>query len=105
MSIHMVEKQKSVPESYHKHRALVPLRFVEAGSSLGESKARDLASFVSPGDICVIFPGCYSGSDVILNCTTGKSIPGEFRDYLKFLRAYNIASIYIANDNEPAPVI
>lgn len=99
MPIQIIEKQKTEPRTVQGHKSLVPLRVVKF-RGVHKEELHDC----KVGEILVCIPRCGGGEEV-LNATTGKIMNRMRLDDVLCVRAYDVQSIVVCNDNEPAPVV
>lgn len=109
MPITIIKKKVTEPSRYTAHKSMVPLRCVKvdrSGDWKEEDKSRSNrdALGVEIGDICFSLDGhCYG--EVLFNVTTGRLIWQAVKDRALYVRACEIQSIILTNDDEPAPVL
>jgi hypothetical protein len=105
MPIEIIQKRKTTPMMCSQHKQLVPLRVVEhrCGSRDDQFK-KYVEETAGIGSICFVMPGLRTDHAAVFNCTTGKIIDSKYLDSVLFVRAYDVQSIILTNDNEPAPV-
>lgn len=100
MPIEIITKQKTEPQPVRCHKQGVPLRVASFRTLESDYKKYDC----EVGDILVWFPNGWGGIGV-LNATKQRWMDTKHADDVFLLRAYDIRSIVLTNDDEPAPVI
>lgn len=105
MPVEIVKKRRTEPLPPSNHKHLVPLRVVEIlVERIPEGCRSSLDKQVQLSDIVVALPSCHGGCEAILNATRGVTIDRRVDEGLRCLRAYDVASIILTNDDEPSPV-
>lgn len=105
MPIEIVQKEKTKPKTCNQHKVLVPLRVAEHRCEARDDQFKKyVADTAGIGNICFVMPGLWSDCAAVFNCTTGKVVESKYLDCVLFVRAYDVQSIILTNDNEPAPV-
>lgn len=104
MPVTIIEKRKTEPTCPLQHTALVPLRIMSierVPNNLESSIGKEL----DIGDVVMTMPSAWHRVEAIFNCTKGCVIDRRFNESIRCVRAYDIAQVVLANDNEPAPIV